>query len=62
MAKKFTLTIDCGNDVFQPDPTREIVHILRTVAGWMERSNQDDGHVYDSNGNTVGKYALKGKP
>ena len=45
----FALTIHTGSDVFKPDPTGELVRILREVA------DQIEAHI---NGTHVGSFML----
>lgn len=63
MSKVFTVKINCGNAAFEdaPTPDYEIARILRAIADKLE----DDGSsgfyetIFDSNGNDVGRFALK---
>lgn len=59
----FKLVIGTDNAAFEPQPTTEIVRILREVANKIEREEQDlfpSRTVYDVNGNDVGRYSHKG--
>lgn len=61
MADIFRLTVNTDNSAFEDDPARELVRILHSVAGRIERG--DDFSMYqtilDANGNDVGRFALK---
>lgn len=60
--REFRLTIDTGNEAFQPEPNAEIARILREVADRIEsdgRSIHWYQNIRDVNGNTVGQYAEK---
>jgi hypothetical protein len=61
--KLFCLTINCENDAFHPDPTQELVRILREVAKRLERGESFSTFqtLHDVNGNDVGRAALKPK-
>jgi len=63
----FKLTIETGNSAFDPDPSKEIVRILRELATEIENKTVCVGahiRLLDVNGNTVGAatFAEDGKP
>jgi hypothetical protein len=71
MSLRFTVTIDCGNAAFDPDPGPEVARILHQIAervasicgedytdrkgGWFKHYQT----IHDSNGNDVGRFAFK---
>lgn len=69
----FRLHIDCDNAAFEPSPAPELARILRSIADRLdtvEGEDYTDQHggwikhyqtVLDSNGNDVGRYAVKDK-
>ena len=56
----FALTIHTGTDAFKPDPTGELVRILREVADQIEAGREygKSVPVHDVNGNHVGSFML----
>jgi hypothetical protein len=61
MNTRFNLFIDTENDAFKPDPSPELARILRAIADRIE-SGEFYGHyltIRDTNGNDVGRFALK---
>lgn len=54
---QFTLTIECGNDAFHNNTSREIARILAIVAD-RAPDEPDYGHILDYNGNRVGRWEL----
>ena len=61
MTKRFQLQFTADDDAFQPDPSAEIVRILREVANRIERGDSYNTfrNIHDANGNIVGVLALK---
>lgn len=59
----FRLTINTENDAFQPDPTQELIRILRHIANDLAVGRTYDMYqtIFDASGNDVGRYALKGE-
>ena len=58
----FTVKIDTGNSAFMPVSV-ELSRILRDIADKLENGSVDYRYfqtILDSNGNDVGRYALKG--
>lgn len=58
MAKMFTLTIECGNDLFansEQDCDFEVARILRGCAADLEQGAPYTITLRDGNGNPVGK-------
>ena len=59
---KFQVFLNLDNDAFQPDPTEEIVRILRDIADRMEIEGETPEFfktILDYNGNDVGRYSAK---
>ena len=56
----FRIKIQCDNAAFDDDYRTELARILKDIATKLE-GGRDGGYVQDSNGNTVGNYALKGR-
>lgn len=57
----FNITFGCDNAAFEGDNLKhEIGGILRDVAMRIEQG-RIDGHVLDSNGNSVGTFAIVGR-
>lgn len=60
---KFILHVNTDNEDFQPEAGIELAEILREVAKRVEHASNDDLWAFetirDSNGNDVGRYALK---
>ena len=56
----FALTIHTGTDAFKPEPTGELVRILREIAEQIEvgRDYRKSVPVLDINGNAVGSFML----
>ncbi len=54
---QFTLTINCENDAFLNNTSRELARILRLVAEHVP-DNPDEGKLRDYNGHTVGHWEL----
>ena len=62
MGQRFTLTINCDNDIFQEDdPAAEIARILIETAARLQDWRYPAYHktIFDANGNNVGRYVLK---
>lgn len=62
MAKQFTVKIDCDNAAFEDrDSATEVATILRRLADRIYRDGFSGFYetILDSNGNDVGRYALK---
>ncbi len=59
--KTFTVKIDCENDAFQPDPASEVIAILLKIAARIQGEGLSGFYetIHDSNGNDVGRYAIK---
>lgn len=57
--REFVLTIRMENAAFDPDPQWEVARILRDVVEKIDRG-RTDGPILDINGNTVGKFEMKG--
>jgi len=57
---KFVLSINCNNDVFQPDALPEVAILLRQVAQRLDDGDSADYYrnITDSNGNIVGTFKL----
>lgn len=54
---KLVITIETGNEAFNPDPAPECMKILRSVVDRMETTRFNPGdelYLYDANGNRVG--------
>jgi len=61
-SKRFTLYINTDNEAFSPEPEPELSRLLRKVADRIERGHDDVSYfqtIHDSNGNNVGRFALK---
>ena len=61
---KITITIECDNEAFKPDPSDEVRAILTEMmaaARYADFRTLDGRKLRDSNGNTVGKIAVTGK-
>lgn len=56
----FKLEINCDNAAFAVTPGIEVAAILRDIADAVEEG-ATEGRGIDSNGNTTGQYAFKGK-
>jgi hypothetical protein len=58
---KFQLSIDCSNDAFADGYQMEIAGILRRVANRIELGEGFETFqtILDSNGNDVGRFAIK---
>jgi hypothetical protein len=59
---KFVLSLTTDNDAFQPEPALELAVILRKIADQIEAGDRDIHcyqTIFDTNGNDVGRYALK---
>ena len=56
----FALTIHTGTDAFKPDPSGELVRILREIAEQIEvgYDYRKSVPVLDINGNAVGSFML----
>ena len=56
----FALTIHTGTNAFKPEPTGELVRILRDVADQIEAAREygKSVPVHDINGNHVGSFML----
>ena len=60
--KSFRLYVNVDNDAFSPDPTPELASLLRSIAHRIERDDSYNGWyqtILDSNGNDVGRFAIK---
>lgn len=60
----FSLTIECDNAAFGDTPaecSRELVSCLSKVAGKLA-GGTIEGRIMDTNGNTVGRFALEERP
>lgn len=56
----FNLTIKMDNDAYHDQPVQyELIENLKSVIARIENSH-DWGKVKDSNGNTVGEWAIEG--
>ena len=56
---QFRIRFDLGNEAFQDGSLRaEVYRILRNIAVRV-RDGEDGGKVMDSNGNSVGTWALE---
>lgn len=58
----FTMTVNCDNDSFKPEPWEELARILREAADKLERERDTCRWfqtVRDFNGNDVGRFAVK---
>jgi hypothetical protein len=53
----FKLEIETDNDAFHPDARLEVTSILRGLVKRIDEG-ETDGKLRDSNGNTVGSFAL----
>ena len=53
---KFELKVNMENQSFEENPILELQIILNQV--WTELENHSCGKVWDSNGNTVGKFEI----
>jgi hypothetical protein len=58
---KFQLHVNTDNAAFEDDPAPELVRILRAVADRIESGDEYQMFrtIHDSNGNDVGRFALK---
>lgn len=56
----FKLEINCDNAAFGDTPGIEVAALLRDIADAVEE-NPETRSIFDTNGNTVGQYAFKGK-
>ena len=56
--KKMTITIETGNDAFEPDPSVELVRILKKLAKGLEVSFAP-AVIQDYNGNTMGRIEVE---
>ena len=56
--KKMTITIETGNDAFEPDPSVELARILKKLAKGLEVSFAP-ATIQDINGNTVGRIEVE---
>lgn len=54
----FTVTIGTDNAAFE-DMSAEIARILRTIAKRVSNGD-DNGTIFDANGNSVGRFELHG--
>lgn len=58
----FRLEIDCNNAAFG-DSNEEVLiavgHILRALSDTLDNSERE-GHLWDTNGNIIGGYLLRG--
>lgn len=56
----FSMNVDSGNDIFQSDPTTELVRILRETADKIDAGNYFSyfGQIKDIQGNSIGQFAL----
>ena len=60
-----TITLNTDNAAFEDDPGAEVARILKRLAGELEGVTLDAGDyakLLDSNGNTVGRYAVTKAP
>jgi hypothetical protein len=56
---EFTMTFDTGNAAFDDgNGPAEAARALRIIAGKVE-SGQDEGMIWDSNGNRIGSWAVE---
>lgn len=69
---RFTLTIDCDNEAFEPNPAAELRRILRDLGDSQRlyegidpadrRYGANEGSLRDGNGNTVGGWRFDNTP
>lgn len=52
----FKIEFETDNDVFQDDQGRHGISEALAIIGEEVRYGEKDGHIRDSNGNTVGKW------
>lgn len=52
-----TITIECGNAAFDPDPVPEINRLLCHIQSRLDEGCRD-GKLFDENGNEVGEFKL----
>jgi hypothetical protein len=59
--RPFAVTIHTGTDAFKPEPTGELVRILREIAEQIEvgRDYRKSVPVLDIKGNAVGSFMLE---
>jgi hypothetical protein len=56
---RFTLTFEMGNAAFADgEHAAEVARILRSIASRVEEYADEDGNVYDYNGNHVGQWDM----
>lgn len=53
----FKLKIETGNQTFEAEASEEVARILEEVIIKL-RGSQEDGRLFDLNGNPVGNYTL----
>jgi hypothetical protein len=59
---RFTLTIDCDNAAFDPDPSLEVARLLKNIVYDMDEGRGDysgSTSIRDRNGNKVGSFEFK---
>lgn len=57
---KLKIEINMDNAAFEDNPD-ELTDMLTTVGNRVTGYGEKSGNIMDSNGNTVGKYAITGK-
>lgn len=57
----FTLRFSTDNAAFSGDRDLEVSRILQAVARKIEVTGEDNGKVFDLNGNNVGTWRITGK-
>lgn len=58
---KITIDINTGNDAFRENYQAELAECLNNTVRRIVRNGQLHGSLFDSNGNTVGKFKTTGK-
>ncbi len=54
-----TVTINCDNAAFQPEPECEVARILKELANKLEYGGMGEYSLRDVNGNRVGEVKVK---
>lgn len=55
---KFSLSFDCDNEAFAEDLRETIADTLIDVEKRVAKSSENEGPIYDVNGNRIGQWEL----